>query len=357
MKRKILFFSKVIVFIVVLLLVLSKLSLILSVYGYGGERQDPDRVTTLFYELPKDSVDVLFLGDSHSYCTYINQDIFDEIGVSSASLATSACSTTNMYWQLIEALKTQNIKILIMETDPFESSFDNGLKEYRLGLTSGISMIPDTSINKYYNYKDIKQNGIGRAKTLTVFDVYQLFEYKEDFYRRYGTGIKEILNLLVYPAKEFRTFGYYQTNDVHEIEEINTYKDNQTYLDFTKTVDYQYFIKIYDLCREKGIELILSRAMFESKDDLHCVNEQIDKWAKDNEVPVIDYFKLIDECGFDLSKDFRDEGHFNYYGAKKATAYLIDYLKSNYELENHKGDSKYALWEDNDFDYSKERYD
>ena len=58
------------------------------------------------------------------------------------------------------------------------------------------------------------------------------------------------------------------------------------------------------------------------------------------------------EVAIDLQTDFRDADHLNYLGAKKATDYMIDYLKDNYQLADHRGDQKYRLWEEMEYDYS-----
>jgi len=62
-------------------------------------------------------------------------------------------------------------------------------------------------------------------------------------------------------------------------------------------------------------------------------------------VPVLDLVELSDEIGLDWEKDMIDYGHTNYWGAQKVTAYLGEYLKSHYELADHRGEAEYALWD------------
>ena len=52
-----------------------------------------------------------------------------------------------------------------------------------------------------------------------------------------------------------------------------------------------------------------------------------------------------------MQTDFRDADHLNYLGAKKATDYMTAYLKKNYSLEDHRGDRRYRLWEEMEYDY------
>ena len=81
------------------------------------------------------------------------------------------------------------------------------------------------------------------------------------------------------------------------------------------------------------------------------VIEEIFAWAKKNDVSVLDYFDNFEDSKLDLNTDFRDNTHLNYSGAIKATEYFKEYLKNNYQLQDHRGDKRYALWENNDFDY------
>ena len=53
------------------------------------------------------------------------------------------------------------------------------------------------------------------------------------------------------------------------------------------------------------------------------------------------------EMGIDWSKDTRDGGnHMNYEGAKKVTAYFGNYLSTEFDLVDHRGDEKYKSWDE-----------
>lgn len=315
---------------------------------------EPDRMTSLFYYLPKDGVDILFIGDSHNFCTYIPQQIFNETGISSANIATSAASIINQYWELKEAIKKQNLKMVVMETNTFDLIFDNRPNNFYLHFTSGVSNIPNYSINKLLSYIDIKKHNYGIADKLTLFDIYGFTRYKEDTQRDFTQILPQTIGLILKPEQHFNTFGYYPLSDVVNCTDLNVvYSGNKEYLDFKETLEYEYLNKIYELCKENNIELVLSRAIYFSDCDLHFIDEQLDEWAKENDVDIIDYHKAKDICMFDFETDFFDTGHFNYLGAKKATNYFIDYLKTKENYIDHRGDAKYQLWENNDFDYNR----
>ena len=73
-----------------------------------------------YYKLPKDSIDLLFVGSSHSYSTF-NTRIFDHyLKSSSLNLGTSSQSLPISYSVILEVLKKQRPKVIIMEVFPIQ---------------------------------------------------------------------------------------------------------------------------------------------------------------------------------------------------------------------------------------------
>lgn len=339
-------------FLLILGFLTQRISLVVQVYG--TEQAEPDRRTCLFFELPRNTVDCLFIGTSHVYCSFIPQRIYDEAGITSASLATSSQSYQNTYWLLKEALRYQNPKVVVMDIHSVTSAVDEQVLNFRLHYTSGISAMPDVSWNKLRAYADIKSSEIGWSKNLSKYDAFGLLEYKNEYHREHNS-VRELWNLLINPKKEYRTFGFYPTTTVYPIDKLEPYVETENFKDFYSTQEYEYLSKIYDLLQEKGIQLLLTRAPYTMPGfDDYQLNRQALEWASREGIPVIDYFELIEsgEVAIDLQTDFRDADHLNFLGAKKATNYMIGYLKNNYQLPDHRGEQRYRLWEEMEYDYS-----
>ena len=57
--------------------------------------------------------------------------------------------------------------------------------------------------------------------------------------------------------------------------------------------------------------------------------------------------EMLEKTGISLEKDFLDEGHLNSSGAVKFSEYLARYLVENeYGVTDHRGDEKYASWDE-----------
>ncbi len=325
----------------------------LAVQVYGTEQSEPDRRTCLFFTLPKNTVDCLFIGTSHVYCSFIPQQIYEEAGITSASLATSSQSYQNTYWLLKEALRYQSPKVVVMDIHSVTSAVDEQVLNFRLHYTSGISAMPDLAWNKLRAFADIKRSEIGWSHNLSKYDAVALLEYKNE-YQRERNSIKELMNLLIDPEKEYRTFGFYPTTTVYPMEELVPYVESEKFLDFYTTQEYEYLNRIYEMLQEKGIKLLLTRAPYTMPEfDDHQLNKQALEWAAKQELPVVDYFELMDNgtLSISLQTDFRDQDHLNYLGAKKATEYMTAYLQERYQLVDHRGDRRYHIWEEMEYDY------
>ena len=61
----------------------------------------------------------------------------------------------------------------------------------------------------------------------------------------------------------------------------------------------------------------------------------------------LEYYDLNELDMIDWSKETRDGGeHLNYNGAKKVSNYLGEYIKNTGLVEDHRGDKKYASWQE-----------
>ena len=80
-----------------------------------------------FYKLPKNSIDVLFIGNSHVYSTFQPQIMNDIIPIHSYIVGSDAENVVFSYFELSEVLKTQKPKVVVLET--FALDLDDTMKQ------------------------------------------------------------------------------------------------------------------------------------------------------------------------------------------------------------------------------------
>ena len=287
MKKKIYFVLKVGLFLFLFGIIWQRVSWATACNGTG--EGDPDRRGCLFFSLPHNTVDCLFAGTSHIYCSYIPKQIYDNAGITSASIATSAQSFQNTYWLLKEGLRNQKPKVVVLDISALTSAVSENVRNFRLHYTSGISILPDLSINKYLLYHEIKERKEGWSEQMTVFDAVALLEYRNE---RDGNGnLLEWLDILFSPAENYKTFGFMPTTTVSPQENIVPCMAASHYMDLEETLDFQYLKKIKELLDERGIFLIACRAPYQGCGlDDYQLYEQVRSWLEGQQIPYIDYF-------------------------------------------------------------------
>ena len=84
--------------------------------NYTGEWLSPVPSYCGFYELKKDTVDVLFLGSSHTYASFCPQVLYDEYGITSYNMGMGNQNLILSYYWLKEALRTQSPSAVVVES-------------------------------------------------------------------------------------------------------------------------------------------------------------------------------------------------------------------------------------------------
>ena len=109
-----------------------------------------------------------------------------------------------------------------------------------------------------------------------------------------------------------------------------------------------YMDQITQLCREKGIRLLLVKAPSLMPVWYDEWEEQARAYAEKNGLDYINFLDLADEIGIDYSEDTYDGGfHMNVTGAEKCADYLGKFLSEEYGLKDMRGDADTAaVWEE-----------
>ena len=253
----------------------------------------------------KNTIDILILGDSEAYTSISPMELWKMKGFTSYTMGTNAQKLYESYNYLVEILKYQKPKLVILETNTFFRNLDND------------------------------------EKIMNFFERYfPIFKYHN---RWQNITIDDVINQPKYTYKtDLKGYGYYtETKPYKEAHPKYMYEKEDR---FKLPKDDEYYIeKIYRKCKENDIELLLYTA------------PNIANWwySKHNTVQdLADRFKvnyidtnLIGEIGINWKVNTKDAGdHVNYSGAFKISKYLGNYIKDNYDIPNHKDDKKYDVW-------------
>lgn len=296
-------YLKVVLFLSILIFMIMGLSYIFEPKNNMKSFGMSQETTMGFLGEKKDTIDVLFIGDSLAYSSFIPMQLYQDYGFTSYNLGTSRQKMYETYNYLKAFLDKQSPKVIVLETNALLRWWD-----VNKAITEEIS-----------NYWPILQYH-DRWKSLSINDITMKVSYT-----------------YINPDK-----GYILRKDKSSIENCDYMKKSSNYLKISKRNMY-YFQKIINLVNKKDIPLLMvSTASLENMTyDKHNTYEKL---AKEYNLDYID-LNLVEQVNIDWQADTYDKGdHLNENGAKKVTAYMGAFLKDKYNLVNHKQDINYQMW-------------
>lgn len=283
---------------------------------------------TQLYATEDDRMDVLFMGSSHTYCGVSPAILWNETGIASFNMTTSGQDKNSTTHYLIEALKTQNPKVVFVEL--WGLTFDRHAVEGNVHRNMMGMPLSENSIALIDDYvTDETMNTAYKLRWPIVHTRYKEVD-KYDFiqydFSEYGRGVD--LNFTPGAAG-------YPAEGLMNTEPGILYKTNQAWID-----------EIYQLSVDEGFELVFFAApTIVSYDEQGQINA-VAEYAKERGIDFFDFNRMAEELEIDYSTDFVDNYHLNAFGADKLTKYLANYLEENYDLADHRGDEAYKQWDD-----------
>ena len=261
-----------------------------------------------FRGLAKDSLDVLFLGDSEAYTTLSPMQMWRQHGFTSYTSGTPLQLVTYSNTLLHRALSSQSPKVVVFETDSFYDRTD-----VSLALTRTFQDI--LPILEYHSrWKSLTLADFTTTPTATWTDDNMGFAIR--------SGVKAA------DATNYMT----PTSDVAEIPSLNRV----------------YIESMVAYCRSKGVTPVFLSTPSTVNWNMSKHNGMVQLASELG----VDYLDLnVDDAakaiGIDWSADSSDGGdHLNFYGAQKVSTYVGAYLEEQYGLADHRGDETVgAVWD------------
>ena len=308
MKKVIIHILRAVLFVSILFVMLYFLSKVMTPKTNNKEDGMFDENANAVLSEAENSIDVLIIGDSEVYSGFIPPQIWEEHGITSYCCSTAGQNMAYSLDFLESAIEKQSPQVLIMETNQFyrKLSFDDSI------MNKVEKLLP---IFKYHDH----------WKTLSLSD-FTLDTEIEYSYSDNNKGYKFVKKVI--PADP--------TNYMEQTLKSETL--SQRNMSYTNSIK--------KLCDDSGIELILVSTP-STKNWNNKRHDGMVELSKQLGVKYIDLNMMTDEVPIDWEKDTYDEGdHMNYYGAKKVTEYLGNYLEKLGIFEDHRGDEKYKSWDD-----------
>jgi len=282
-----------------------------------------------FYNEPRESIDVLIFGTSTMSNGIQPAVLWNERGFTSYNLATSRQHALSAYYLLMEALKYQSPKVVVLPArwltvPPFFSKPDEpeidwdsaalhmALDYMRLSdvkFKAALDIASQSSTQKaieyilplytYHNRQDITKDDFDSSF------VYQPHPLK-------GSCIQFNINSVTIEPD----MG--SSEKVYELSGINP----------------DYVDRIIELCKSEGIEVVLLALPLLGVEWDWAQHDAVQQYADAMGVPFLDMntADVMEALALDGDTDFWDEKHETIRGSAKTSRYLAAYLADNYDL-------------------------
>lgn len=283
-----------------------------------------------FYAQPDGTVDVLLVGNSHSGINIDTATLWDSCGIAAYDLWGGVQPLWNSYHYIVEALKYQTPRLIVLEVMASTSDYEYSEEQNQIKNTAGMRLSKNKIEAVRASAPEDRQFNLllgfplyhGRFDELTMED-FQHFPWSKGLENfkgsvlRYGTGS-------------------YEFESAEGISETAPVMDKEL----------EYLNKIIDLCREKSVPLMLLKTPSLEREQTQPILNTVAGIAEDNGFAFVNMNLMDAELGI-TADDWSLDRHMNADGARKVSAWLAEYLQSEYSIPDRRGDAAYASWDVN----------
>ena len=324
--------------------VIAVLMVFLAVFCLATQLLTPKYMTDLVegsmisqYYRESGGHDVIFIGDCEVYANYSPMELYRTCGITSYIRGTSQQLIWQSYYVLKKTLRYETPRAVVLNVnamrygEPVKEAFNRLTIDQMRWSAEKIGMIRAsmTEEETFASYVFPILRYHSRFDELTKEDFEYLFKVKDNTYNGYLVN-KNIKPAGTLPAK--RPLADYRFADVC----------------------YEYLDRITELCKEKGVELILVKAPSLYPYWYEQYDEQMAEYARENGLAYYNFTACIEDIGLDFQVDTYDAGlHLNHTGAEKLSRYFGQILAENHGIPDRRNDPDVAAV----YDEKLKRYD
>ena len=285
------------------------------VSGVLADKRFRDSMAALYAE-PRNSVEVLLLGSSRMHNGVSAVQLERDFGIRANNFAQDGQVLPVTFYALKDALRRQKPKVAVLDV---------------------YKVVQDSLIDSPASLHRTTDNMLpGLPKAELVFDLLPRGERAEFLFNiiTYHTRWKELTNADFAPP-DVSEKGAQPLDGVYQPWEGWAVLPEEVTAP-PAAVEIEYLDRIVELCRDRGVELLLIAVPFttEQNDSLNrqAVVNGMASYAAERGLPFVNMMHHVDEFGFDFSTDMADVYHLNARGMEKVTAWLGAYLTEHYDV-------------------------
>ena len=286
---------------------------------------------TNLYQQEENTIDVLVLGTSMAYSAVNTNLLWAEYGIAAYNLCGAEMPYWISYYYLLEALKTQSPRVIVLDAQPATYGMDYPARGRIIMSTFGI--------------RDLKY----RLEAIAV-------SAREEEFLSYALGYPQLHSLydevipedfVFPPTNNGRGASWKGFIEYNETERLT--RPNQTEWSTASRPlspkQQEYFEKILALANERGINvLVVGFPTPYYASDVPYYNT-LQSIAESYQAMFINYNHPDYQLKWDYSRDFADNQHLNLRGSTRLMDKLARDLQIRYALPDRRGEAAYASYD------------
>lgn len=296
------------------------------------------------------NIDVVCIGGSSTFVYWEPYLAWKEYGITSYDLATNSVGPPLIEGYVKYALNTQEPDLLVIDVRSFTGK-KGPISDNEGGIRNATDSMDLLGIRFQMITETLKYFDVFNDRNIDVVSYYfDIAKYHED-YERLGREInwRYMNNECVSKYKGFEFIENpchsiiqkpidYQSEDIGKLEpeKESCLKELLKYLN-ENSIKALFVAGPIPISREETMQY-------------NAIGEIVTLYGY-NFLNTNDYYM---EMSIDFAKDFYNTGHVNVYGAEKYTRFVSDYIKTHYQITDHRGDREFARWE-SDYQAAKEK--
>ena len=300
-------------------------------------RRPDDEVNEIhaFYDEPEQTMDVLYVGSSPFLRGISPMKMWAEYGFTGYVRASALQAPSVMYGILAESLEAQSPEVVVIGCDNIYLSYDYVEQEgdMRRGL-DGMKM-------SKYKFDIIMEVAAADERQSMLSYVFPLFRY-HDRWKEIDLAEDEPNPLMEHSFKKGHI--YLRGGEAREYPGgfmMATAGSQAPAFDEDAVA---YIEKTIALCKERDIPVLILHLP-----KMAWTYEQsmaLEAFANEQGVAYLDcdQEEVRAQLGIDTATDYYDQGHMNLHGSLKLSTWLGEYLDSEYDLPDHRGEEAYSRW-------------
>ena len=282
-----------------------------------------------FLRLNKNTLDLVFIGNSHSVYSYIPM-IFDEkLGIDSYNMCTQGGTIQQNYYQLKEIFKTQSPKMVVLEM-------------YSISITDLVDVYQPYRVHAAFDRMPFSKNKVDAINHnandnssldyMLPMSVYHL-KWKEE---SLSQDIAEYMRT-DFSDSPYNGYGIINSNLIRSFDTSELIISSEVITDEKTEISQESMDMLQDfisLCKEHNAKLLIVSSPYIAQDGAtyaheYSVMNYIRPYLQEQDVPLFDYAEVQEELGLNATQMYND-GHLNYIGATNVSNYFAGYLSDNY---------------------------